>query len=89
MEKAVENSLDYAFISWRIPSGRIRGLLLGEILGISIGKVFGLLLGEVLELFIKEIIRYKRTSLIQGDPLEKENPFYYEILHKKKPISLD
>ena len=31
----------------------------------------------------KEII-YKETSLLQGDPLVKEKPFYYEILHKRE-----
>ena len=51
----------------------ILGLLLGAILGISVGKVLGLLLGDVLELFVREII-YKETSLLQGDPLVKENP---------------
>ena len=71
MEETVENSLDYAFILWRIPwvaIGENLELCLEEVFDICIDEVRGLFLGEALNVF-EEKNCYRGASLYKEIPL--------------------
>ena len=54
-------------------------------LGYLLEKSLGYFWEKSLNYVLEKEISYKETSLLQGDPLAKENQFYYEIRHKRSP----